>query len=132
MEGIRRFSAVIFLLFGTGEASLAAEIPVAVSPGEFSTAVLIASACPTFSWSRVEGAQSSELIVYALGEEGEHGDATRPVLRRSFVGSVQSWTPPLRDCLQPGGRYGWSVLLRHDSRRAHPGGSDVDEEHSFA
>ena len=54
----------------------------------------------------VEGAQSYELVVYQVGENGED---TKPVLQQTFAGSVSGWTPALDRCLERGGQYAWSV-----------------------
>jgi len=87
-------------------AALAAQAPVAVSPGDATKVALIRDDCPTFSWGEVEGAKSYDLVVYRLGEQNEDEE---PVLRRSFPGSVDGWTPALDQCLERGGRYAWSV-----------------------
>ena len=79
--------------------------PVAVSPGTASGA-LIGDACPTFSWGAVAEAKSYELVVYRVGEEHEEAE---PVLRQSFAGSANGWTPSLGQCLEPGQRYAWSI-----------------------
>lgn len=84
--------------------------PVAVSPGDASKLVLIADPCPTFSWGAVEGAMGHELVVYRLGDLPEE---TTPILRQSFSGSIDSWTPSLASCLDRGGRYAWSVRATH-------------------
>ena len=94
--------ATVLLLFGFAGAGLAAEAPVAVSPGAASKLALIEGRCPTFSWGAVTGAKGYELVVYRLGEEGP---AARPVLRESFAGTASSWTPALEHCLERGGRY---------------------------
>jgi hypothetical protein len=85
-------------LFGGSE-------PVTVSPGS-ATGALIEGRCPTFSWGEVEGARSYELVVYRLAEGEEEA---QPVLRRSFPGSVDGWTPALDSCLERGAEYAWSV-----------------------
>ena len=82
--------------------------PVAVSPGDASKVTMIADACPTFSWSEVEGAKSYELLVYRVGEEGEQAEE---VVRQSFPGAVYGWTPSLESCLARGRQYAWSVRV---------------------
>ncbi len=94
------------MVLGLTSVTPQARSPMSVSPGDTSMPVLIGDACPTFSWSEVEGARSYELVVYRLVDER---DMAEPLLRQSFAGSVESWTPPLRQCLEPGGRYAWSV-----------------------
>jgi hypothetical protein len=81
------------------------EAPVAVSPGSEDGA-LIEDRCPTFSWGEVEGARGYELVIYRLGEES---DEAVPVLRQSFAGNVDGWTPALDSCLERGSRYAWSI-----------------------
>ena len=73
-----RALAVVMLLLGVAGSGLAAEAPVTVSPGDPSEIALIGDACPTFSWSEVEGARHYELVVYRLDEEGEEAE---PLLR---------------------------------------------------
>jgi hypothetical protein len=80
--------------------------PLTVSPGNLSKLVLIADPCPTFSWGRVDRAKEYELVVYRLGQQEEQA---QPVLRQSFAGLVDSWTPSLDRCLERGAQYAWSV-----------------------
>jgi hypothetical protein len=87
-------------------ATLAAEAPVAVSPGNTSTFALVEGRCPTFSWGAIAGANGYELVAYRLGAEGEEA---RETLRQRFRGAVTSWTPSLGQCLERGGQYAWSV-----------------------
>lgn len=102
---MRRTAAFTVLVLGFCSVAWGAESPVAVSPGDEKGA-LIEGRCPTFSWGEVEGAKSYDLIVYRVGEENED---EKPVLRRSFPGSVDGWTPALDQCLERGGQYAWSV-----------------------
>ena len=90
------------------------EIPVAVSPGGADTGAVVEARCPTFSWSEVDGAESYELLVYRVGDEGEEEE---PVLRQRFTGAVESWTPSLDRCFERGGQYAWSVRAEsgHDA-----------------
>ena len=48
---------------GSASHALAAERPVAVSPGSDSKVALIGDGCPSFSWGAAEGATSYELVV---------------------------------------------------------------------
>ena len=84
---------------------VAAEAPVAVSPGS-STGTLIAASCPTFSWGQVKGAESYELIVYRVGD---HGEEAETVLHQRLDGAVGSWTPALERCLDRDAQYAWTV-----------------------
>lgn len=106
-SGMSRLPAL--LVFALTGSVWAADLPVAVSPGNGSTVALVESRCPTFGWGEVEGATSYELVVYSLGEEG--GEA-REVLRQRFPGSVDGWTPAVDQCLQRGTQYAWSVRAR--------------------
>jgi hypothetical protein len=102
-----RFGLLVANMVLAGAAALwAGEAPVAVSPGDASKVTLVEGRCPTFSWGEVAGAKLFELVVYRVGENGE---TTRQVQRRSFPGSVESWTPSLESCLDRGVRYAWSV-----------------------
>ena len=85
---------------------LANEVPVAASPGAASRLVEIGDPCPTFNWAAVPGAESYELFVYRIGEEGEE---SVPVLRQKVKGAVTGWTPSLDRCLERGREYAWSV-----------------------
>ena len=84
----------------------AAEVPVAVSPGDASKLAVIGDPCPTFIWGAVEGAEVYELVVYRLGDEGQ---AARPVLQEKIPGSALGWTPSLDRCLERGWQYAWSA-----------------------
>ena len=95
----------VFVLVSAPASGAGGQCAVAVSPGSAAGA-RIADPCPTFSWGEVPRARSYELVVYRLGEAGEEAE---PALRRSFAGSVSSWTPSLALCLQRGERYAWSV-----------------------
>jgi hypothetical protein len=99
------FIRVLVALVG---APLAAEPPVAVSPGDTSKVALVESRCPTFSWGEVEGAKSYELVVYRVGRDSEDTEA---ILREIFPGTVQGWTPPLSQCLERNLQYAWSVRV---------------------
>jgi hypothetical protein len=96
----------VLALLALAGAALAAETPVTVSPGNPSKLALIGDTCPAFSWAGGEGAQSYELVVYRVGEEGEEAE---PVLRQNLPAPAYSWTPSLDRCLERGERYAWSV-----------------------
>ena len=87
--------------------------PHPVSPGGFEEILGVATACPTFSWSQVEGAGGYEVVVYALDESGETASPGAgnpiPLLRRIVPEGALSWTPPASDCLELFGRYAWAV-----------------------
>ncbi|HVS63530.1 MAG TPA: DUF1566 domain-containing protein [Thermoanaerobaculia bacterium] len=101
-----RFLPIAWAVLGIAGSALASEAPDTVSPGDASKLVRIGDACPTFNWSAMEGARSYELVVYRIGD-GKVED--RAVLTKILPGGALGWTPPLDDCLEPGGRYAWSV-----------------------
>lgn len=101
---MRRTASFTVLVLVLCSAALAADVPMAVSPGS-PTGALVESRCPTFSWGEVEGARSYELVVYRLGK----GEEAKPILRHTFAGPVNSWTPSLDRCLERGDQYAWSV-----------------------
>lgn len=82
--------------------------PMTVSPGEVGRIERIADRCPTFSWSAFAGAERYEVVVYKLSsEEGRPHPAV--VLRTSVPGGALAWTPGEEDCLDPEGRYAWTI-----------------------
>jgi len=95
-----------FVLFVLAAPVLAAEAPVAVSPGNAAKLAVIGDACPTLSWTASSTATSYELVIYAVGES--EGESTE-LLSRRLPGGATSWTPALDSCLARGGRYAWSV-----------------------
>ncbi len=97
-------------------ATVSAAGPVAVSPGAEERFLGVASACPTFSWTGVDGATGYELVVYAMPgvEEGAAGIAApaldvAPAIRATVPAGARSWTPPSESCLALAGEYAWSV-----------------------
>ncbi len=113
MSDYRRAFVVAVMVFTAGVAS-AGQVPLPVSPGDPEKLVLVEARCPTFSWAAVDGAESHELVVYEVGEQGEKAE---PVLQQSLPGAAGAWTPSLDRCLLPAGRYAWSV------RAVEPGGA---------
>ena len=83
-----------------------AEVPMAVSPGDVEKLAAVGDACPTFSWTEVPGSQRYELVILTAGEEEEQA---REVLEETLPAGATNWTPSLEQCLERGGRYGWSV-----------------------
>lgn len=85
--------------------------PPAVSPGGERSVGTVRDGCPTFSWGAVEGAAEYELVVYRVPAEATavQPEEGRPVLHERLPGGVTGWTPALERCLEPGGRYAWSV-----------------------
>lgn len=81
---------------------LLATPPAPVSPGS-TEGDAVQGTCPTFSWTARAGATGYELRVYlADGDEP-------PVLEARLAEGASSWTPPLRECLEPDRSYAWAV-----------------------
>lgn len=97
---------VVGVALAAGGMLWAAEVPVAVSPGDASKLMRVADPCPTFNWGGVPGAQSYELVVYLVSERAEEAE---PVLRQTVPGTANGWTPSLDRCLKRGQQYAWSV-----------------------
>ena len=106
-------------------AGAGAEGPMPVSPGGHSGMAVTAGSCPTFLWTYVEGAESVDLVAYRL--PGKEPDAPpQQVLSVTLPGNAHGWTPSLGQCLEPGGRYAWSVRAAGAS-----GGSEWSEASLF-
>jgi hypothetical protein len=88
-------------------APASAATPQPVSPGSKTAGALTEARCPTFSWAGVPGARGYELAVFRVAE----GSVDEPLLvtKVSLAGDVRSFTPPVGQCLECGGRYAWSV-----------------------
>jgi hypothetical protein len=97
----------IIVIGALGASALTAgQLPLAVSPGNAISEVLIDTPCPTFSWAAVDGARSYELAIYEVKQDGGEAEA---VLVKTLPGAVTAWTPSLEICLKKAGRYGWTV-----------------------
>lgn len=105
--------AVVVLLHGLAGAGLAAEAPVAVSPGSADRVLAVEERCPTFNWAQVPGATGYELVVH---EVVEGAGRSNELLRHRLPAGAAGWTPALGNCLARGGRYGWSVRALGDER----------------
>lgn len=99
-----RFSFVLVVLMWTVPAA-ASQAPVTASPGTAGGA-RIGDPCPTFSWGSVPDADSYELVVFRVDQQGEE---VEPALAHRIPGTALTWTPPLGSCLERGGNYAWSV-----------------------
>ena len=95
-------SALLFALLAPGTAGAEA---VTVSPGELDREVEAASACPSFSWSQEPGAQGYQLAVFRIADDEE----PELLLDHVVEGSATAWQPAREACLEPGGRYAWTV-----------------------
>ncbi len=100
MLATARTAAVLLLT-----APLAAASTETLSPGSIGGGATIETACPTFLWALDPEARGYELVVYRLGEDGS--PAARPEVEKSLPAGAGGWT--LDRCLEPGGRYAWSV-----------------------
>lgn len=87
---------------------LGAQSPIPVSPGGQSEKALSYGRCPSFHWTQVEGVGSIDLVVFEVPKTAVDGPPER-VLSVSLPGSSSGWTPSLGECLEPGGRYAWSI-----------------------
>lgn len=105
---MRRSVSAVVVLLTLACAAAQAEGPLPVSPGGQAEMAAVASRCPTFHWTAVEGAESVNLVVYRVPEEGPDGPPEL-VLSITLPGAANGWTPSLSQCLEPGGRYAWSV-----------------------
>ncbi len=99
-------AAVVILTTAAGTAATAGP-PAAGSPGGTTSVTRIATPCPTFSWGHSGATRAYELSIHHLDDEEE-------ALRRTLPGSASSWTPDLGDCLEPGGRYAWTIRATGD------------------
>ncbi len=107
-----RVGAVALLLNLPGAGAMG-EGPVPVSPGGAAGMALVAGRCPTFHWTAAESSESIGLVIYGVPEE-ESEERPQPVLSVTLPGAAHGWTPALEQCLEPGGRYAWSVRAGGD------------------
>jgi len=125
-----RGRTIIYLLILTMLAistSASAMDPVAVSPGSDPSTTLravIGQACPTFSWSSMQGAVAYRVEVFeALTAEApayEDMEAmAEPLISKEIAAPALSWTPSSGECLNTGGSYVWYVQ-GIDSGTGHP------------
>lgn len=77
----------------------------AVSPGSPTTTERLATSCPAFSWTAVDGASGYELIVYRFAQDG----TLAPTLETHVPDGAGSWTPSAAACPAPGARHAWAV-----------------------
>lgn len=82
-----------------------ADAPQGVSPGSVTIGERLANACPTFSWSEVDGATGYELIVYRIQDSGE----LAPVVEQRVPRGASGWTPSAAECPASGSHYAWAV-----------------------
>ena len=101
--------------------------PTPVSPGATNRLAPVGSGCPTFSWTSRPEARGYEIAVYELSGETPDEIAGTPVLRQRLPAGAGSWTPPADRCLEPGGRYAWSVRPLLSPRREPLSGAPWSE-----
>lgn len=99
---------ILSFLLTLVSAGAQAEGPLPVSPDGQAGMAVVSGRCPTFHWTSVEGAESVDLVVYRVPKEESDG-VPDAVLSVTLPGSAHGWTPSLGRCLDPGGRYAWSV-----------------------
>lgn len=116
MTAITRATALMLLT-----ATAAAAATETLSPGSTTESATIDIACPTFSWAQLPDARGYELVVYRLGEDGS--PAPRPEVEKSLPVGAGTWT--LDHCLEPGGRYAWSVRALPAKRGAGWSGARI-------
>ena len=115
MQKQPRLMAVFFLTWMVAQGAAGADKrPVPVAPGGPSGETAVSRPCPTFHWSvsMARRAAGYELAVYRVGgDETEGGSAStaEPVLYHRLPAGAAGWTLPPDRCLEPGGRYAWSV-----------------------
>lgn len=97
-------SALVSLVGGVA----VAQSPATVSPGRLDGVAMVSGRCPTFHWTASPGADSVQILVYRIPDEGSQGPLQR-VLAVSLPGSAQGWSPSLGECFEPGRRYAWSI-----------------------
>jgi len=100
-----RLGSLGALLAGALAIPLLAAGPLPVSPGDAERTVEATSACPTFSWTGVDGAVAYELALLDLSDR-ENPDL---VATQRIEGAGFSWTPARDRCLAPGRAYAWLV-----------------------
>lgn len=99
---------VVPIVLCTGAAA-ATDYPVSLSPGSVNRIAPV-TACPTFSWTPVAGAEKHKLVVYGVeGTDAFAEDGAEPHLQISLPGAAASWTPSLDGCLSAGRTYAWAV-----------------------
>ncbi len=108
---LRNLCALVVVAFLATLSPALAQIPDTVSPGTPSGWAVTEARCPTFSWGVVGKANFHELVVYRIDGDIEE---TQPTLRERLAGTVGSWTPSVDHCLEPGGKYAWSVRAAGD------------------
>lgn len=101
-------TVTVGLLTSTAVAAAVAP-PSPVSPGSVEDVEPLAERCPTFTWEAAVGADWLELVVYELAEDAARGMPPRARIAQRLPARATAWTPSLGRCLEPGGRYAWTI-----------------------
>lgn len=101
-------TVTVGLLISTAVAAAVAP-PSPVSPGSVEDVEPLAERCPTFTWEAAVGADWLELVVYELAEDAARGMPPRARIAQRLPARATAWTPSLGRCLEPGGRYAWTI-----------------------
>lgn len=121
------FRATRFVVVGAAAllcaSPVAAAGPTGVSPGNVGDFASVHTACPTFSWTAVDGSAEYELVVYGIAEELQLTAGSTPgleaharlVLRKTIPAGALSWTPSAERCFDMFGSYAWSVRSVDDA-----------------
>ncbi len=113
MKTFRNITSIVAILIVCPFVT-AAELPTlqGVSPGAMDRIAALDGACPTFSWTGIEGAAGYEIVAYVLPESPDTEytlDSSSEVLSNQIPGGATGWTPSAEQCFAPGSRYVWFV-----------------------
>lgn len=91
------------------------ERPKPVSPGSLAVAEPVATSCPTFSWTSVEGSLGYKLVTYHLAVDG----GLEPQVEVDLPAGASSWTPAAAQCPRVASttgksEYAWAVRALTD------------------
>jgi hypothetical protein len=98
-----------------------AQLPTPIVPGSPVGLSIVSDRCPTFLWTAPGGPQRDReivLVVYAFVGE-ETADPPERLLEITLPPGATGWSPALEQCLEPGGRYAWSVGMAGERSEAN-------------
>jgi hypothetical protein len=113
LDAVLLASAIACALPLSAHAQARLAAPRTVSPGNDKRLMEVEGRCPTFSWSRVDGATAYELAVHDVG-----GEALTRVIDQPLPADAGSWTPDRSRCLVPDRSYAWSIRALGDDGAA--------------